>query len=211
MGRVPLVGSPSSSRFGFVVRARNIQLLLQPITASDLNDPITGEDLGGGSFSWTAAMALNWAAPSLYIDGMMGELYIALRDSRRPGPLQPDGPLQKAEEVIEAPQPVMIHPNLAELYRRRVADLERVLLDPELGSEAMDLIRSMITEIKIVPREDAEGVHLELAGDLARILHLCSTGSRQNAQAVGAGRLGASSYEVSVVAGRGFEPLTFRL
>jgi hypothetical protein len=66
----------------------------------------------------------------------------------------------------------MIHPNLAELYRRRVADLEQLLLDPELGSEAMDLIRSMITEIKVVPRQGAEGVDLELAGDLARVLHL---------------------------------------
>jgi hypothetical protein len=119
--------------------------------------------------------------------------------------------LQRAQEAVEAPMPVMIHPNLAELYRRRVADLEQLLFDPELGSEAMDLIRSMITEIRVVPREGAEGVDLELAGDLARILHLCSTSSMQNAQAVGgAGRLG-TSYEVSVVAGRGFEPLTFRL
>jgi hypothetical protein len=75
----------------------------------------------------------------------------------------------------------------------------------------MDLIRSMITAIKVVPRQGAEGVDLELAGDLARILHLCSTSGMQNAQAVGAGRFGVSSYEVSVVAGRGFEPLTFRL
>jgi hypothetical protein len=29
-----------------------------------------------------------------------------------------------------------IHPNLAELYRRRVMDLEKPLVDPELGSEA---------------------------------------------------------------------------
>jgi hypothetical protein len=65
--------------------------------------------------------------------------------------------LQKAEETTETPQPVMIHPNLAELYRRRVADLEQLLVDPELGSEAMDLIRSMITEIKIVPGDDAMG------------------------------------------------------
>jgi len=109
--------------------------------------------------------------------------------------------LQKAEEAIETPQPVMVHPNLAELYRRRVADLEKLLTDPELGAEAMDLIRSMITEIKVVPRQGAEGVDLELAGDLARILHLCSTSSMQNAQAVGgAGRLSVS-YEVSVVAG----------
>ena len=77
------------------------------------------------------------------------------------------------------------------------------MADPELGSEAMDLIRSMITEIKVVPREDALGVQLELAGDLARILHLCSTSSMQNAQAVvGAGRLDVSAYEVSLVAGK---------
>jgi len=48
-------------------------------------------------------------------------------------------------------------------------------------------------------------VDLELAGDLARILHLCSTSSMQNAQAVGAGRFGVSSYEVSVVAGTRYQ------
>ena len=112
--------------------------------------------------------------------------------------------LQKAEEAVETPRPVMIHPNLAELYRRRVADLEKLLTDPELGSEAMDLIRSMITEIKVVPREDATGVHLELAGDVARILHLCSTSSMQNAQAIAGARRFGMAYEVSVVAGRRF-------
>jgi hypothetical protein len=42
----------------------------------------------------------------------------------------------------------------------------------ELGSEAMDLIRSMIREITVVPCQYSGGVDLELAGDLARILHL---------------------------------------
>jgi hypothetical protein len=61
-------------------------------------------------------------------------------------------------------------------------------------------------------RRGCDGVHLELAGDLARILHLCSTSNMQNAQAVaGSGRLRSFAYELSVVAGRGFEPLTFRL
>jgi site-specific DNA recombinase len=120
--------------------------------------------------------------------------------------------LQRLSEAAEAPSPVVVHPNLAELYRRRVAELEQLLADPELGSEAMDLIRAMVTDITVVPRKDGTGVDLELAGDLARILHLCSTGTMQNAQAVvGSGRLGSFAYEVSVVAGRGFEPLTFRL
>jgi hypothetical protein len=82
-----------------------------------------------------------------------------------------------------------------------VADLEQLLADPELGSEAMDIIRSMITDITVTPRDDGDGVDLDLSSDLARILHLCSTSTKQNAQAViGSGRFGMS-YEVSVVAG----------
>jgi len=107
----------------------------------------------------------------------------------------------------------VIHPNLAELYRRRVTELEQLLAGPELGAEAMDLIRLMITQITVTPRAAAAGDDLELSGDLARILHLCGTSTlKQNAQAVaGSGRVGVSAYEVSLVAGRGFEPLTFRL
>jgi site-specific DNA recombinase len=120
--------------------------------------------------------------------------------------------LQRLSESAEAPAPVVVHPNLADLYRRRVAELEELLADPELGSEAMDLIRSMIADITVTPREDGDGVNLDLSGDLARILHLCSTSTMQNAQAVaGSGRFGVSAYAVSLVAGRGFEPLTFRL
>lgn len=86
--------------------------------------------------------------------------------------------LREGRPVVQSPAPVLVHPNLAELYRRRVADLEQLLADPELGSEAS-------------------------AGDLARILPFCSRNApKQNAQAVGgSGRLGVSAYEVSVVAG----------
>lgn len=85
-----------------------------------------------------------------------------------------------------------------------MAELEQLLVDPELGSEAMDLIRSMITEITVIPRDGEDGVDLELAGDLARIRHLCSTSSMQNAQAIGAGRSGMS-YGVSLVAGTRYQ------
>ena len=46
---------------------------------------------------------------------------------------------------------------------------------------------------------------------LPGILHLCSAQEKQDAQAVGAGRVGGSEHVLSLVAGRGFEPLTFRL
>lgn len=78
-----------------------------------------------------------------------------------------------------------------------MADLEK-LLDPELGSEAMDLIHSMSPRSKSCSRQDRNGVHLELRRPW-RILHLYSVSTMQNAQAVaGAGRLNVS-YEVSVL------------
>jgi len=76
---------------------------------------------------------------------------------------------------------VIIHPNLAELWRRRVAELEQLPADPEPGTEAMDLIRSIITQIKVTPQTGAAGVDLEPSDDVTRILHLYSTGSQNKA------------------------------
>ena len=45
------------------------------------------------------------------------------------------------------PTPIALHPNLPLLYRKKVEELEAVLADPELGPEAMDAIRSMITRL----------------------------------------------------------------
>ncbi|TVR08229.1 MAG: hypothetical protein EA385_10485, partial [Salinarimonadaceae bacterium] len=64
------------------------------------------------------------------------------------------------------PAPIAVHPNLAEIYRRRVAEFETLLVDPELRDEAMELIRSMIEAIELSPDEDG-WMALLLRGDLA--------------------------------------------
>ncbi len=101
------------------------------------------------------------------------------------------------------PAAVSVHPNLAEAYRRRVAELESLLEDPELRDEAMEAIRSMIERIVVKPR-DGGGVELELHGDLARILALCSANEKTPPR-------DEMGFSMSVVAGAGFEPTTFRL
>ena len=51
-----------------------------------------------------------------------------------------------------------------------------------------------------------------LEGDLARILTICAGAERKNARRVKGGRSAAVPVsQVSVVAGAGFEPATFRL
>ena len=105
----------------------------------------------------------------------------------------------------------MLHPHLPATYRRKVEELEVLLSDPELGPEAMDAIRSMIGKIMLTPGEGG-GVEAVLEGNLARILAICAAPERSDARRVSGGRSGSvRSSQVSVVAGAGFEPATFRL
>ena len=97
-----------------------------------------------------------------------------------------------------------IHPNLAALYRTKVARLEEELADPEVAAEAKSVLRSLIKMIKITPGAKRGDAELELHGDLAAIL--TAGQSKKNI-----GGTQASRIQVSVVAGVGFEPTTFRL
>ncbi len=83
--------------------------------------------------------------------------------------------------IVVAPN---IHPNLAEVYRRKVAELHEALDDQEIGVEAFELIRSLIDTITLTPQND----HLrpDLRGDPAGILNLCSE-SKKPASNVGDG------------------------
>ncbi len=46
--------------------------------------------------------------------------------------------------VAPTPSPVRLHPNLAELYREKVATLGEALKDPGICIEAIELLRSLI-------------------------------------------------------------------
>lgn len=103
----------------------------------------------------------------------------------------------------EAPLP-SIHPNLALLYRNKVARLEEELADPEIAAEAKSVLRSLIKTIKVTPGAKRGEVDLELHGELAAIL-AASQGKKN------IGGTQECRIQVSVVAGIGFEPMTFRL
>ncbi|MCZ8102043.1 MAG: hypothetical protein O9972_29620 [Burkholderiales bacterium] len=101
-------------------------------------------------------------------------------------------------EVSSTPDlDVLLHPRLPELYRRKVAELERVLEGPD-RAEAMELIRSMIERVEITPRADGNGVDAVLHGDLAAILAACGAAGSKS-KLPGAGQRPGS--QLSVVAG----------
>ena len=64
---------------------------------------------------------------------------------------------------VEAPLPA-IHPNLARLYRDKVARLEEELADPEIAAEAKSVLRSLIKTIKVTPAPSAARSTLSCTG-----------------------------------------------
>ena len=107
-----------------------------------------------------------------------------------------DTPLTKVET----------HPNIGQLYQRRVEQLSTLLNDESSQQEAMTIIRSLIDRIEITPGEKRGYPQVQLVGGLAAILELAV--SKQQKTTIqsdsGFGR-------VLMVAGAGFEPATFRL
>ena len=90
-------------------------------------------------------------------------------------------------------------------YHSKVSNLADALNKPSVRCEAAEALRVLIDQVVLTP--SAEGYDIDLHGDLAGILALASA---QNAKTAVADVAGAVS-QVSLVAGVGFEPTTFRL
>jgi site-specific DNA recombinase len=96
--------------------------------------------------------------------------------------------------------PIRLHPNLAEVYRRRVENLREALSREDACEEAVAILRGLIDQIRLEPVDGQLGIYL--VGNLAAILGLCA---KKHPGPLEAG------VQVTLVAGVGFEPTTFRL
>ncbi|MFZ2137520.1 MAG: recombinase family protein, partial [Xanthobacteraceae bacterium] len=76
--------------------------------------------------------------------------------------------------LLARPEPdrPFIHPNLAEAYRRKVAALHEALAEEASRLEAMELIRSLVDAITLVPENGI--LRVEVRGELAAILALAA-------------------------------------
>ena len=100
-----------------------------------------------------------------------------------------------------------------------MAELEAALNEPELRTEAAEILRALIERVVLTPDETApDRLRAELHGDLAMILQAAAGAEPVPARRAAAGgrneklpRTGVLGSQLSVVAGTGFEPVTFRL
>lgn len=75
--------------------------------------------------------------------------------------------------------PIVLHPALAETYSKKVAALSDSLNHEESKAEASELLRGLVSEVRLYPDADAPNGHvIELYGELAAILEL--SGPRNN-------------------------------
>ena len=114
--------------------------------------------------------------------------------------------LNRALAAAEEPPPVL-HPSMAVIYRERVSGLYEALQPSGARAAASDVIRSLVSEIILTP--SAGELLVDLRGDLAGILEIGSSGTQKSPRSFEAGSVLAS--QVIMVAGTGFEPVTFRL
>ena len=63
---------------------------------------------------------------------------------------------------------VRLHPNAAEFYRRKVAELELALNDDSIKAEASNILRSLIDRVVLTPTADApDGIEAQLYAALS--------------------------------------------
>jgi site-specific DNA recombinase len=106
-----------------------------------------------------------------------------------------------ADSVAPAPR---LHPNLAEVYRQRVAILVDTIASDN-AAEVRERVRGLVSAILLIP-EDGK-LRIEIRGELAAILALSAAATRTSADR----SADAMCEQVKMVAGIGFEPMTFRL
>ena len=117
--------------------------------------------------------------------------------------------LEKRQEAIDgeladlAPPLIELHPNVGDIYQKKVRDLKAYLAtaDDDNRADAYRAIRELIEKVVIIPKGGAyQGYNIEIHGQLAALLEASQCGTMREHNSMGA-----------LVAGVGFEPTTFRL
>ncbi len=151
------------------------------------------------------------------VNRQLNGLYDAIADGlRTPGLKAKLESLEQSKAGLEAgldtvppPAPVL-HPNLADLYRRKVEDLHTSLSREDCRGEASEILHGLIERVDVARRED--GLEIALTGAIVNMVDLAQgAGQKRKSPASVPAVPDMYRSSVKVVAGVGFEPTTFRL
>ena len=140
------------------------------------------------------AAILQGVDPTLFVDELNGL-------GRRQAQLEEE--LTQGARV--APMANLLHPSLGRVYREKVSHLTEAYEDEGLRAQAFERIRALIEQVTLTPEDGA--LAIDLRGELASMLELCACGEMQKAPE----EVSSEALQIKMVAGTGFEPVTFRL
>ena len=102
-----------------------------------------------------------------------------------------------------------LHPNLAERYRAKVETLREALTGPD-ATDALEAARTLIERVVLHPGADGT-LEIELSGEIAAMIKLALSETTADGSRRKRDDRDLFHRSVKVVAGTGFEPVTFRL
>jgi site-specific DNA recombinase len=108
------------------------------------------------------------------LDGLINAIADGLRT---PGVQKKLEELESRKAALEtdladaAPPAPLLHPNLAEVYRQKVAGLQEALDKPETQTEALEILRGLVERVVLHPVEGG-GLEIELIGAIAAMVDL---------------------------------------
>jgi site-specific DNA recombinase len=131
---------------------------------------------------------------------------------------------EREEELVQtlaanvAPSPVRLPANYERIYLSAIADLDRHLSSDQAPA-ARNAIRKLVDKVVVLPSNGRGGKErgLELHGDLFSMLDFAAAAAGSGGNAIegqhdkSPRRVSDGGIGTSVVAGTGFEPVTFRL
>jgi site-specific DNA recombinase len=211
------------------IRRQHLETLILDALRTQMMDPaLVADFVEGFTAEWNRmAVERNGARAQqerelAQVERKLNGLIDALADGfRAPGLQQPLNDLEGRRAALSAaletpasPAP-SLHPNLAEIYRERVADLQEALRRDPNGPEALEVVRGLIERVDLHPAPTGPGLEAEISGAIVAMLRLGMTDAdrptrpaRNRLTAVDPALFECS---VKVVAGAGFEPAAFRL
>lgn len=87
--------------------------------------------------------------------------------------------LQARLSTVALDPTVLLHPNLPELYRRRVEGLETALSGATADPETMEAVRALVEKVVLTPHDGK--LVIDLHGEIAAFLQISASGKARNA------------------------------
>ena len=134
------------------------------------------------------------------LDGLINAIADGLRTAGLKSRLEE---LEKRKEELTtlvgsaSPPAPRLHPNLAEVYRQKVANLQQALAQPGTHSEALEILRGLIEQVVLRPVD--KGLEIEIIGEIAAMVDLGAQNKKAGPE--GSAVPGAYRRSVKVVAG----------